>query len=672
MSRLRRFASLGLYVLCLVACGRKEVAPGAPDASAAPSPLSAEQSRAVDFVWYAQRDGKTVGGTTAGKVFVKPNPSGDVRVAVYEEFSGGTGSQWRSSVWMASFLAAATVGRPLTDAEFGVSVGGMLDGPSAGALTTAAFLAALTDAPVRPEVTMSGIVNPDGSIGPVGGLPHKLAGAAEHGKKRFGYPVGQRYDQDLGTGQLVDLVELGGERGVETQELRDIHDAYALLTGRRLARPEPLQSAEMELPAKVFTRMQAKTTAWVAKAGSSRLLARRTLQKLPPPLRFQALDAKVTELIARAEAEQRQGLVPAAFGSALQAAAAADVLARIASSCVRIVEGDIQALLIELQSLEAVEARHAAFLAQLSTETPESVDGLNRLIEAHQGAASALASLRLARQQTRELAQLVAGVNKGQLPREWAAMLAQAAGYRAAVLSMLLGAKAVSPMLQYVMADYLIEASRDLYDAEARSGEPFTVSEPAVRELARSYISAAKANLDYYDSLMLEAQAQTAGASLAVAKAAKAHDDLGYKLALEQMAFALANRERPGLHETLASLAASLNVYMTSSVLVAKEYSLGVSVQGDGTLKVSQDKALASMLELAEQKAREAAAQAKAAVGAVPISAQSDYLFARARREGDVEAKVAALEAFWKSSVESQLAVALARSRDSRPHTAAR
>jgi hypothetical protein len=409
--------------------------------------------------------------------------------------------------------------------------------------------------------------------------------------------------------------------------------------------------------------MQAKTSAWVAKAQSSRLVARRTLQKLPAPLRFPSLDAQISELITRAQDEQRQGLVPAAFGSALQAAAGADVLARLATSCVRIVEGDIGALLVELRSLEVIETRHTAFLAQLSTETPESIDGFSRLVEAHQGGANALASLRLAQRQSRELAQLVEGLGKGQLPREWAVLLAQSGGYRNKVLAILLGSKALEPMLQYVVADYVIDASRDLYDAGARTGRPVPVSEEAVKALARSYTSAAKANLDYYDSLMLEGEARAAGASLAAAKDAKAAGNLHYKLALEQMQFALAKRERSGLHESLATLAASLNVYMTSSLLVAQEYSLGVQKQADGTLKVTHDKALASMLELAELKTREAAAQAKAAVGVVPISAQSDYLLARARREGDVAAKLEALEGFWKSSVESQLAVALTRGR---------
>src|SRR5688500_16030277 len=66
-------------------------AQGAPSPKTAdPAPLPKEEIREIDVVYFqSQPDGKVSGGTSPAKIILKPNPSGEVRVAVYEEFSGG-------------------------------------------------------------------------------------------------------------------------------------------------------------------------------------------------------------------------------------------------------------------------------------------------------------------------------------------------------------------------------------------------------------------------------------------------------------------------------------------------------------------------------------------------------------------------------------------------------
>ncbi|WP_292392691.1 S16 family serine protease [Methanoculleus sp. UBA303] len=57
-----------------------------------------------------------------------------------------------------------------------------IDGPSAGALMTTLLLSVLEGFPLNESVTVTGTINEDGSIGPVGGILEKAEAAAASGK----------------------------------------------------------------------------------------------------------------------------------------------------------------------------------------------------------------------------------------------------------------------------------------------------------------------------------------------------------------------------------------------------------------------------------------------------------------------------------------------------------
>ena len=148
------------------------------------------------------------GGSSPVKLATAPNTDGSVQVGVFEELAGGTGSQWRAGVWVSAFVAANTLGKDLTDFTFRASSGGYIDGASASGLMAGGFLATMTGATIDPTATMTGIINPDGTIGPVAGIPEKFKAAIDKGKKRLGYPIGMRWARSEATGELVDLVQL--------------------------------------------------------------------------------------------------------------------------------------------------------------------------------------------------------------------------------------------------------------------------------------------------------------------------------------------------------------------------------------------------------------------------------------------------------------------------------
>jgi uncharacterized protein len=67
----------------------------------------------------------------------------------------------------------------------------LIEGPSAGAALTVATVAAMSNRTLDPTVMMTGTINPDGTIGEVGGILEKAKAAKEVGARLFIVPEGQ-------------------------------------------------------------------------------------------------------------------------------------------------------------------------------------------------------------------------------------------------------------------------------------------------------------------------------------------------------------------------------------------------------------------------------------------------------------------------------------------------
>ncbi len=146
----------------------------------------------------------------------------------------------------------------------------IIGGPSAGGVMTIGVLAALTNKTIDNNVAMTGMINPDGTIGPVGGIPEKLKAAAQEGYKIFLIPAGQEivYDekivkQSTPIGYItqiqrtpVNLTELGEQLGVKVIEVATIEEAAYYFLHLNLTKPQ-LPNTEVEYSPeqeKLFTK----------------------------------------------------------------------------------------------------------------------------------------------------------------------------------------------------------------------------------------------------------------------------------------------------------------------------------------------------------------------------------------------------------------------------------
>jgi len=106
------------------------------------------------------------------------------------------GIDLQSSIRTAATVAEKYTGISLRGADIIVSVIAdksiqVVDGPSAGAAITIAIISAVKGLKVNSTVYVTGTINPDGSVGSVGGVLEKAVAAARNGCKLFLVPMGE-------------------------------------------------------------------------------------------------------------------------------------------------------------------------------------------------------------------------------------------------------------------------------------------------------------------------------------------------------------------------------------------------------------------------------------------------------------------------------------------------
>ena len=113
----------------------------------------------------------------------------------------------------------------------------VIGGPSAGAALTIATMASIKQLDIEPGVMMTGMINPDGTVGPVGGIIEKIMGANAKGIKVFLIPSGQSVVQIIQGDKIetINVIDYAKSRwGITVIEVDDAVDALWYFTGYRV------------------------------------------------------------------------------------------------------------------------------------------------------------------------------------------------------------------------------------------------------------------------------------------------------------------------------------------------------------------------------------------------------------------------------------------------------
>lgn len=203
-----------------------------------------DESREVTLVAVAQQvNGSYVG--VAANLHARVSCPG--RGHVYVETYPLSEIDLQASARVAALVAAAIANVSFWACDYFISIvseSPIVGGPSASAAISVAFAAALLRLPLNASVVITGMVLPDGSVGPVGGLKYKLEAAASRGAKVFLVPHGQSVDttyvvetQRVGPVTItrvvpreVDLIKYGASLGVKVIPVASIYEALEVFT----------------------------------------------------------------------------------------------------------------------------------------------------------------------------------------------------------------------------------------------------------------------------------------------------------------------------------------------------------------------------------------------------------------------------------------------------------
>ena len=565
----------------------------------------------------------TVGGPTDGKP----------RIGFFESEVGGSGPQWRAAGWTAAVTAAQITDFSPSATKVSFSVEGRIDGPSAGALMTIGVLAGVLGDTVRSDAAMTGTINPDGTIGPVGGIVRKIEGAAGQGKKLVLIPAGMRVERDSNIDEDVDLVEHGRNHGVDVRQVIDIYSAYKLMTGKELGRPpdadRPLSNPLVE------AMVKNKLTLWQRRYATA--LAR--YKDLPQQdyLVQELIDSwkSSVSVLGRSESLFKEGEFAAAYWDRIMANMHAYMTmewARCRSSYrTHGLDGAVKRVRDNswLQSLVDETA------LRLQAKTPKTFDQLTMYVCSCDALLQALAYQKLA-QQTLD--------NLPDEEEKAAEQALRAAGYQ------------IVAWLDLQLVDDYLDFG-DVFQGEA------IPADAPVYAIADFYRRSAEANQSVFESLVIEPNARAAGISAQQVRQALSVKDEAYgvfRISLDDVQPQLSKYFGKGPALGYAYLATSLYLHRNAAGMVAKYYSLSAKLEDFKIVGVRSEGTLNDWLRFTEDQSRRNIAALKAR-GIDPTSCAQIYDIAHVMRARELDEKLSSLDLFWRANLNAVVLRRLSR-----------
>ncbi|MBM3672094.1 MAG: hypothetical protein FJW86_07940 [Actinobacteria bacterium] len=622
----RRTPLVALVISCLLLTGALVTPSGAAVAAGAESQVT------LFPVWVAETPDGSVGGANPVRIRLRSSGGDEFRVGFTEDEVAGTGDQWRAAGWNAATVATLLTGAPLGGNEITFDLYGRIDGPSAGGLMTVGTIALLRGDKVKKDITMTGTINPDGTIGPVGGIPYKVDGVVEVGKTRMLIPLGQRNSTD-DLGNLVDVVDYGQSVGVEVIEVADIYEAYELFTGEQLRRPSA--GGGMQLSPDAYDTLEGFVEAWLSDFDAS-VSQWDVLDPEVQEIFLEGLAAEANTAQERAFSLSQQGLQAGAYSSALEAAAFARAAVVSGTAAQIYFTQGIDAFVAQISASASVEDDVDALIEELKTLRPRTLGQVSTLIDAYGYAFDAYAVSQFAQDQFATADELY-----------------QSGDVEGSLDPAIIGAQFYSIVGTQVDAAYQL--------LNLGSGGARLKNEVDPSAAADFFRKAAEANMQAFDTIIVESKAEDLGVSSDQVRAFLYEQDFDYTLA--QAGFNLVEDQRleevlgGGRNAAFGDLGGSIALYVRANGLINKYYALIRADCLDETFEpvcVQNERALASALDFAE-------GQVEGGVGILlernvdPTNEVGAYEVAGIDREGDIADKLDALEGYLAAFIKARV-----------------
>lgn len=582
-------------------------------------------------VLYAAGDS---GGIEKVEVAVSESSDESMRVVFSENEVTGIGAMTRASMWNVAVVSTLVAGRA-PNLEFSVAIPGRVDGDSAGAVMTVGVLSALRGEALLENTVMTGTIQPDGTIGPVGGVPEKMKGASEAGAKRAAIPLGLRNTTNSG-GETVDVISLGRDLGLEVVEVADVYEAYRFMTGKDL--PRLAASTNVKLGNVTYDRLIAKTKMMLANYDESvsdvKNLSDLTLTLVKP------LISEMTAAAGRARTLVDQGLAAGAFTKSIEAWGFARATAATGEVIDKLLFESADSALARVGQSTVVEQKVMSLFDNLKTFEPKTPSDASALMTAFANSIDALSLNEFA---STEIKAVVAKYEAGDLSKND------------------LVSELIMPLLYNEFASVQVDATKELFDAGRDLGSTPISSGADVKALGDLLRRGADANFEAFSTTVLQGYAEKYDRSSETMKAALSAKDLDLALADHQAVAVQFVTEYLGTSPATpyAMLGYGVNNYSRTAQLLLKYKSNGITNDNLEIVDVRSEAALSSALDLGKS-------QLSANVGVLrdnavePANEVALYEAASLDREGGVSDKVNALGKYWSGYLGARMLAYLA------------
>jgi len=570
--------------------------------------------------------GKTRGVTDTVVVRIRPSTDGKPGVSFAQHDVNGTGPQWAAAGWNAVTVALLTTGAPLSDREIEFDVTGPTDGTAAGALMTVAVIALMRGDQLAPDITMTGAIDPDGSIAPANGIVEKIAAAAAAHTTRLLVPVGD-HEVENAAGRPVDVVPAAQKQGVRVAETPDIFDAYLRFTGQALPQlPEPKTT---RLDASAYAKIRPRAAAWLERYNTARrdfeTLAPSVQQDLAPFVKAAQRDARDAATLGS------EGLHAGALAKAIDAASLMSALGPVGQSFPTLLASGARAFATQVVA-NSSSGGVRGLVDALKSDAPQTVGDAGALITSYGYAIDALSSSRFAQQLFRASAPS---------PDVAVARAAQGAVY-------------------YELTSALVAAANETHSvAYGLGGVALGSVDPS--ETAAFLRRAAEADLGAFRSMVIPTMAQAQHVSLVAAEQGVAASDSEYALARtgDDVLRALPSYFSNRATTAFAQLGGALSLYVRSADLLARYTTFGrIDPASLALTGFANGDAFNSAIQVAQTRLAANIGSLRSA-GVNPFVAAADNEVASVDQNGGVSDQFAALRAYWNGYLNCRLLAAL-------------
>lgn len=593
---------------------------------------------ATNALWVETKDdGTTVGGASPLTVEIKRDNNNKIDVLYKENEVAATGDMWRASGWSATLTTSLLLGVDLSDYEITYGVEGQLDGPSAGGLMTVATMASLLGKKIKKDTTMTGTINIDGSIGPVGGIVHKLQGAKDANKKIVAIPAGARYQEDKNTNESIDLVSKGSELGLTVKTVDNIYEAYELLVGKSLPKPEIEDVDEPEMPEAINSKIKAKAEEWYTRYKEKR----GNYDTLSGYIR-KSYDNYIHEsdyLIEDADSHLKQGLFATSYGEAQSA----DVLLEMFYAQAKAGDASYKKILFGSEAALKAARKESRTIAEGSGRIYSLFNRLKEEKPRNLGASLAI---------SRSYGSLLEGEG---LKRAADNYMKTGGDFAQRLTGLMMGAS------YYSLTSLAVEDAEDSLEIGMDNKGAPSPTQKQIKSMAELLRKAAESNLNVFESIVIKDEAEYWNMNEQRYSELFEEKELYYAFAKALMGMAKTIKEKAGngISGDYATLGAAIRSYSYSNFLMAKYYSLGASMDSNGTISsIKNEKALIDMLDFNFNRSKENIAIASKSGGNSPFPI-INYERAKVLREKTVDKKVEALLNLWDSSLETEIMIML-------------